>query len=92
MLSKYPYPMLMKFGCGDHTTSLSLLDITGYIIIFYSDKVYSILFAVYGERCKLYRYDKDLKEWKERGVGELKLLFHPEKLTYRLLMRREQVI
>ncbi|KAI5714863.1 hypothetical protein M8J77_006705 [Diaphorina citri] len=46
---------------------------------------------LYGERCKLYRYDKDTKEWKERGVGELKLLFHPEKLTYRLLMRREQI-
>uniref|UniRef100_A0A8D9BSU6 E3 SUMO-protein ligase RanBP2 n=1 Tax=Cacopsylla melanoneura TaxID=428564 RepID=A0A8D9BSU6_9HEMI len=46
---------------------------------------------LYGERCKLYRYDKETKEWKERGVGELKLLHHPDKQTYRLLMRREQI-
>ncbi|XP_049887587.1 E3 SUMO-protein ligase RanBP2-like [Pectinophora gossypiella] len=46
---------------------------------------------LYGERCKLYRYDDKTREWKERGVGEMKILYHPEKKTYRLLLRREQV-
>ncbi|KAI8430005.1 hypothetical protein MSG28_000452 [Choristoneura fumiferana] len=45
---------------------------------------------LYGARCKLYRYNNS-SEWKERGVGELKILYHPEKKTYRLLFRREQV-
>ncbi|XP_048481602.1 E3 SUMO-protein ligase RanBP2 [Plutella xylostella] len=46
---------------------------------------------IFGERCKLYRYDEKCREWKERGVGELKLLHHPARSTYRLLLRREQV-
>ncbi|KAJ0181271.1 hypothetical protein K1T71_003356 [Dendrolimus kikuchii] len=46
---------------------------------------------MFGERCKLYRYDDKSREWKERGVGELKVLYHPERNTYRLLLRREQV-
>ncbi|KAG6452625.1 hypothetical protein O3G_MSEX007721 [Manduca sexta] len=47
---------------------------------------------IFGERCKLFRYDHKTREWKERGVGELKILYHPEKNTYRLLLRREQVL
>ncbi|KAF4521476.1 hypothetical protein B566_EDAN001773 [Ephemera danica] len=43
------------------------------------------------QRAKLYRYSADLKEWKERGVGEIKVLHHKVNGTYRLLMRREQV-
>lgn len=43
------------------------------------------------ERAKLYRYDSGTKEWKERGVGEMKVLHHPGYGSYRLLMRREQV-
>lgn len=46
---------------------------------------------VFGERCKLYRYDEKSKEWKERGIGEMKLLYHPERNSYRMLLRREQV-
>ncbi|XP_014610617.1 PREDICTED: E3 SUMO-protein ligase RanBP2-like [Polistes canadensis] len=42
-------------------------------------------------RAKLYRYDNATKEWKERGVGEMKILYHAEYGTYRLLLRREQV-
>ncbi|XP_072542547.1 E3 SUMO-protein ligase RanBP2 isoform X1 [Salminus brasiliensis] len=44
------------------------------------------------ERTKLYRWDRDLNQWKERGVGDLKILFHPVKKCYRVLMRREQVL
>ncbi|KAL1491802.1 hypothetical protein ABEB36_012345 [Hypothenemus hampei] len=46
---------------------------------------------LFNERAKLFRYDNSTKEWKERGVGELKVLFHPSNNTYRLLLRREQV-
>ncbi|XP_048004497.1 E3 SUMO-protein ligase RanBP2-like [Leguminivora glycinivorella] len=46
---------------------------------------------LFGRRCKLFRYNDATREWKERGVGELKILYHPEKKTYRLLFRREQV-
>ncbi|XP_052888424.1 E3 SUMO-protein ligase RanBP2 [Anopheles moucheti] len=46
---------------------------------------------LFGERAKLFRYDSATKEWKERGVGELKILHHPVRNTYRLLLRREQI-
>ncbi|XP_031356003.1 E3 SUMO-protein ligase RanBP2-like isoform X2 [Photinus pyralis] len=47
--------------------------------------------AVFDERAKLFRYDNDTKEWKERGVGQMKILHHPQKGTYRFILRREQV-
>ncbi|VVC95424.1 unnamed protein product [Leptidea sinapis] len=46
---------------------------------------------IFGERCKLFRFDETTREWKERGVGEMKILYHTERKTYRLLLRREQV-
>ncbi|XP_066138982.1 E3 SUMO-protein ligase RanBP2 isoform X1 [Euwallacea fornicatus] len=45
--------------------------------------------VLFNERAKLYRYDS--QEWKERAVGQLKVLYHPENESYRLLLRREQV-
>lgn len=39
----------------------------------------------------MYRYDNATKEWKERGVGEMKILHHAIHGSYRLLLRREQV-
>uniref|UniRef100_A0A6P7F5L8 E3 SUMO-protein ligase RanBP2 n=1 Tax=Diabrotica virgifera virgifera TaxID=50390 RepID=A0A6P7F5L8_DIAVI len=48
--------------------------------------------VVFNERAKLFRFDADTKEWKERGVGQLKVLWHQEKNTYRLVLRREQVL
>lgn len=42
-------------------------------------------------RAKLYRFDNVTKEWKERGVGEMKILYHADHGSYRLLLRREQV-
>ncbi|XP_033325702.2 E3 SUMO-protein ligase RanBP2 isoform X1 [Megalopta genalis] len=46
---------------------------------------------VFCERAKLFRYDNTTHEWKERGVGEMKILHHATRRTYRLLLRREQV-
>lgn len=43
-----------------------------------------------GRRAKLFRYDKQLKEWKERGTGDVKFLQHKETKKVRLLMRRDK--
>ncbi|KAK8724994.1 hypothetical protein OTU49_011020 [Cherax quadricarinatus] len=44
------------------------------------------------ERAKLFRYEKESKEWKERGVGELKILKNNSSGKVRILMRREQIL
>ncbi|XP_077435417.1 E3 SUMO-protein ligase RanBP2 [Vanacampus margaritifer] len=46
---------------------------------------------LFKERAKLFRWDRDLSQWKERGIGDIKILYHPAKRFYRILMRREQV-
>lgn len=45
-------------------------------------------------RAKLFRYasDADPPEWKERGVGDVKILKHKVTGLYRLLMRREKTL
>ena len=47
---------------------------------------------IYTQRTKLYRYDKDTAQWKERGVGNLKLLKHKITGQIRVLMRRDQIL
>ncbi|MCL4123740.1 UNVERIFIED_CONTAM: hypothetical protein GTU68_023820 [Idotea baltica] len=42
------------------------------------------------ERAKLFRYDDENKEWKERGLGEVKLLKNCAAYKVRLVMRRDQ--
>lgn len=32
---------------------------------------------LFNERSKLFRFDVENKEWKERGVGQMKILYHP---------------
>ncbi|XP_045139919.1 E3 SUMO-protein ligase RanBP2 [Echinops telfairi] len=46
---------------------------------------------LFKERAKLYRWDRDVVQWKERGVGDIKILWHTIKNYYRILMRRDQV-
>nr|XP_058966259.1 ran-specific GTPase-activating protein-like [Pocillopora verrucosa] len=43
-------------------------------------------------RAKLYRFETsgEENEWKERGVGEIKILKNSDKGTYRVLMRRDK--
>ncbi|KAG1670607.1 E3 SUMO-protein ligase RanBP2 [Nymphon striatum] len=43
------------------------------------------------QKAKLYRFDNDGKEWKERGVGIVKMLVNEELEKARLVMRRDQV-
>jgi len=47
--------------------------------------------VIYSQRAKLYRFDADLKQWKERGLGDFKILKHTSKNRFRMLLRREQV-
>ena len=47
--------------------------------------------VMFCERCKLFRYDSDASQWKERGVGDIKILLDPSSQRYRVLMRREHV-
>ncbi|XP_076059811.1 E3 SUMO-protein ligase RanBP2-like isoform X2 [Oratosquilla oratoria] len=47
--------------------------------------------VVFCQRSKLYRYDGPTKQWKERGVGDFKILYNGADHKYRLLQRREQV-
>ncbi|KAL1268738.1 hypothetical protein QQF64_034101 [Cirrhinus molitorella] len=44
------------------------------------------------KRAKLFRFDSETKEWKERGIGSVKILKHKISGKVRLLMRREQVL
>ncbi|KOB73161.1 putative ran-binding protein [Operophtera brumata] len=49
--------------------------------------------ALFESRAKLLRYDSITKEWKERGLGIIKLLMHKDNnQKVRLLMRREQIM
>lgn len=43
-------------------------------------------------RAKLFRFDKDLNEWKERGTGDVKFLKHKETGKVRILMRRDKTL
>ncbi|KAH0664014.1 hypothetical protein KY285_026063 [Solanum tuberosum] len=43
-------------------------------------------------KAKLYRFDKDGNQWKERGVGTVKLLKHKETGKVRLVMRQSRTL
>ncbi|GFS15317.1 E3 SUMO-protein ligase RanBP2 [Elysia marginata] len=48
--------------------------------------------ALFSQRSKLYKFDKKLQQWKERGVGEIKILQHNTQNMFRVIQRREQVL
>ncbi|KAI9010475.1 hypothetical protein CLU79DRAFT_839607 [Phycomyces nitens] len=48
--------------------------------------------VIYKTRAKLFRYDKQLKEWKERGTGDVKFLMHKDTKKIRILMRRDKTL
>ena len=46
-------------------------------------------------RCKLYRFHMDEEDgatWKERGVGEIKIMKHKTRTAYRIIMRRDKTL
>ncbi|XP_022179674.1 E3 SUMO-protein ligase RanBP2 isoform X2 [Myzus persicae] len=47
---------------------------------------------IFDDRAKLLRYDSSTKEWKEKGIGQMKILHNPKDDYYQLLMRREIVL
>eukprot|EP01107_Rhizomastix_libera_P007041 TRINITY_DN21308_c0_g1_i1.p1 TRINITY_DN21308_c0_g1~~TRINITY_DN21308_c0_g1_i1.p1 ORF type:complete len:220 (-),score=64.25 TRINITY_DN21308_c0_g1_i1:45-704(-) len=48
--------------------------------------------AVFKIRAKLFRFDKEAREWKERGLGDVRLMQHNATKKIRLLMRREKTL
>jgi len=48
--------------------------------------------AIFKMRAKLFRFDKEEKEWKERGVGEVRFLEHKESHKIRILMRQDKTL
>ncbi|KAJ1918590.1 Ran GTPase binding protein Sbp1 [Mycoemilia scoparia] len=42
-------------------------------------------------RAKLYRFDKEGNEWKERGTGDVKIMEHKETKKIRVVMHREKI-
>ncbi|XP_041351862.1 ranBP2-like and GRIP domain-containing protein 4 isoform X2 [Gigantopelta aegis] len=47
---------------------------------------------LFGERSRLFRFDAETGQWKERGIGEIKILESTDGKRFRILMRREQVL
>ncbi|KAG0440891.1 hypothetical protein HPB47_016129 [Ixodes persulcatus] len=48
--------------------------------------------ALFCSRAKLYVFHADLKQWKERAIGDIKILKHKHRpCCFRVLMRRDQV-
>ena len=48
--------------------------------------------AIFSHRAKLFRYDNKISQWKERGVGDMKLLRNKATSKTRVIMRRDQVL
>ncbi|KAK8581426.1 hypothetical protein V6N13_144452 [Hibiscus sabdariffa] len=48
--------------------------------------------AILDLKSKLYRFDKEVNQWKERGAGTVKLLKHKETGKVRLVMRQSKTL
>ncbi|KAH9048962.1 ran/spi1 binding protein [Lactarius hengduanensis] len=48
--------------------------------------------VIFKLRSKLFRFDSEANEWKERGTGEARLLQHKDTQKIRLVMRREKTL
>jgi len=48
--------------------------------------------ATFKMRAKLFRFDKKEKEWKERGVGDVRFMEHKETHKIRILMRQDKTL
>ncbi|KAK2883434.1 hypothetical protein Q8A67_017071 [Cirrhinus molitorella] len=84
-----------ELSCGIHSSEFTFgkkgecrIYLFTHVEIRSGEEDEEILFK---EWAKLYCSDRTLKQWKERGVGDIMILFHPVKKRYRVLMRTEQV-
>ncbi|VDL65823.1 unnamed protein product, partial [Nippostrongylus brasiliensis] len=75
-----PLPELVKVVTGEEDEKVIIVG-----------PVTVCLQVIFEERCKLYRFADDTKEWKERGTGVLKVLENTNNKKCRIVMRREQV-
>jgi len=48
--------------------------------------------AIFTMRSKLFRFDRKEKEWKERGIGDVRLMEHKESHKIRILLRQEKTL
>jgi len=48
--------------------------------------------AIFDMRAKLFRFDKKEKEWKERGVGDVRFMEHKESHKIRILLRQDKTL
>ena len=48
--------------------------------------------VLFDERGKLYRFDAPTNQWKERGIGNMKIIYYHGNGQTRLLMRRDQIL
>ena len=48
--------------------------------------------AVFKMRAKLFKFDRESREWKERGTGDVRLLKHKTNSKTRLVMRRDKTL
>nr|XP_055234194.1 ranBP2-like and GRIP domain-containing protein 4 isoform X1 [Gorilla gorilla gorilla] len=48
--------------------------------------------VVFSHRAEFYRYDKDVGQWKERGIGDIKILQNYDNKQVHIVMRRDQVL
>merc|ERR1719427_1082228 len=55
----------------------------------FGGEIETILFQI---RAKLFLYDREKKEWKDRGVGNVKLTQNQQNYKPRLVMHRDQVL
>ena len=55
-------------------------------------RVFHFFFKLLIRKSKLYRFDKDGNQWKERGAGSVKLLKHKETGKVRLVMRQSKTL
>ena len=76
-----------KDGDDDHIHFEPIISMPDEVAIVTGEEDDHVLFD---QRAKLFRFDK--KEWKERGLGNVKLLWNQTTNKCRLLMRREQIL
>lgn len=68
---------------------------TSCLVFVYRLKIYlraDHLLHLIRRRAKLFRFDSDASEWKERGTGDVRILAHRGTKKVRLVMRRDKTL